>query len=124
MSKSKLDEFADLIGKVPADKIAETAGASLAEVEAWIATRAGGAPPAAKPPKPEQPTSKPAARAAPRAPRVEVIRVKATTAISVETKNGKRVKVPVPKSIYRGDLARKYAGILKPSEFEILEHAE
>lgn len=113
-----LDEYKDLLGKVSLEKIAETAGVSLDEVTAWAGGQAPNAPKAspAKAPK-----AAPAAK--PRAPRIEAIRVLETTAISIETPRGRRVRVSVPKSIYRGDIARKYASILSADTFEVL-HSE
>ncbi|HYD02633.1 MAG TPA: hypothetical protein VEB22_15505 [Phycisphaerales bacterium] len=122
---TNLESYAEMLGKVSLAKIAETAGVSLAEVEAWAKAKAGGAPPADETPeKPERINGKKVAVKPPPARKPEVIHVPVTTAISVETPKGKRVRLPVPRSIYRGELARKYASLLKPSEYTVIEFAE
>lgn len=113
-----LDPYVELVGKVPPEKIAETAGVELAEVEAWLADREPSVKGKAK--------SKPASKSAPApAPRraVEAIQVLQATAISVENKRGQRLRIPVPRSIYRGNIARKYAQLLREDEFRVIEYA-
>lgn len=168
----KLEAFADMIGKVPAEKIAEASGATVAEVEAWIASRSSA--PATKPG--EKPTAaekkaaadaekaqkkaaadaekaakdaekaekdavnaakaavlraeaeEKAARARLARRKVERIKVLETTGIivtqEIRGKSPQKLRIVVPKSEYRGDIARKYASILKPSEFEVLDYQD
>lgn len=118
-----LDPYAELIGKVSAEQIATTAGVELSEVEAWLAER-NGEEPEPEPKKKrqgKQRSAEPTTKTPPR--RIEAIKVLETTAISVENARGQRLRIPVPCSIYRGKLARKYAELLRPDEFRVIEYA-
>lgn len=129
-----LDAFADLAGKVPAAKIAEMADTSVETVEDWLedlgVPRFG--PPA---PEPEAKAAEPAAPPEPLAAakpepaptpgpkpagRIACIQVLRTTAISVKSARGRRVRITVPRSLYRGELARKYAGLLDEADFRVV----
>lgn len=124
---AELDHYLDLVGKVPAEKIAETAGVPVADVEAWLAHLEGKAdqePEKARrsktEPKPKTPKPAPA-----RPRKVAVIQVLRSTAISVEAQNGRRLRLPVPRSIYRGELARRYAALLEEgTDYRVLAHED
>lgn len=136
----KLAPFADLIGEVPAEKIAEMAGVSVEEVEeASAPVEQTTAPDPAEErmvmlaaaaesllaqgwklrdgelvaPAPQVATGAPA--------KSLVIRLKAPVRYAITNAKGKRVEIVLPRSVYRGEMAVRVLEILGERHRHLVE---
>lgn len=117
---SKIDPFAKFLGLIPDEKVAEMAGVKPSTVEKYR-DKAGIAPYDPEAAQGDENAPSDAPQSAPAAPKVEAVPAPEVDYFAIQVlssvRRGSRV---IPRSIFRGAVARKIAEQLEPSDYVVL----